>query len=124
MIQHLLLAEDDPDIRLVSKTALKRAGYRVTVAANGREALECVAADRPDAILLDYMMPEIDGAETCRRLKADPATRDIPIVFLTAKSHGFQLEEAKQIGAVGYIVKPYDALTLGARVKAILEGAQ
>jgi CheY-like chemotaxis protein len=124
MSQHLLLAEDDPDIRLVSKMALKRAGYRVTAAANGRELLDRVAEDRPDAILLDYMMPEIDGAETCRRLKADPATRDIPVVFLTAKSQGFQLEDAKRLGAVGCIIKPYDALTLGAQVQAILEEAQ
>ena len=123
MSQHLLLAEDDPDICLVSKMALKRAGYQVTTAASGSEALARVADARPDAILLDYMMPELDGAETCRRLKADPATRDIPIIFLTAKSHGFQLEDARQLGAVGYIVKPYDALTLGRQVKAILEGA-
>ena len=119
----LLLAEDDPDIRLVSKMALKRAGYRVATAENGREVFERLAEERPDAILLDYMMPEVDGAEACRRLKADPATRDIPIVFLTARSHGFQLEQAKELGAAGYILKPYDALTLGAQVKAILEGA-
>ena len=75
-------------------------------------------------ILLDYMMPEIDGAEACRRLKADPATRDIPIVFLAARSHGFRLEDAQRLGAVGYVLKSYDALTLGAQVKAILEGAQ
>jgi CheY-like chemotaxis protein len=115
-----MLAEDDPDIRLVSRLALKRAGYRVTAAENGRELLDKVAEDRPDVILLDYMMPEMDGAEVCRRLKADPATRDIPVVFLSAKSQGFQIEEAKQLGAVGYIRKPYDALTLGAQVKAIL----
>ena len=123
-MMHLILAEDDPDIRLVSKLALKRAGYRVTATANGREALEAVAQDRPDAILLDYMMPEVDGAEACRRLKADPATRDIPVVFLTARSQGFQSDEAKRLGAVGCISKPYDALTLGAQVKTILEGGQ
>jgi len=122
MSLHLLLAEDDPDIRLVSKLALKRAGYRVTATSNGRELLDAVALDRPDVILLDYMMPELDGAEACRRLKADPATRDIPVVFLTARSQGFQLEEARQLGAAGCISKPYDALTLGAQVKAILEG--
>ena len=124
MSLHLLLAEDDPDIRLVSKLALKRAGYRVTAVENGLEVLGRVAEDRPDAILLDFMMPELDGAETCRRLKADPVTRDIPVVFLTAKSHGFQLEQARALGALGYILKPYDALTLGAQLKAILEGEQ
>jgi len=117
-----MLAEDDPDIRLVSRLALKRAGYRVTAAENGQELLEKIAEERPDVVLLDYMMPEMDGAEVCRRLKADPATRDIPVVFLSAKSQGFQLGEAKQLGALGYIGKPYDALTLGAQLKAILEG--
>src|SRR5262245_40753360 len=116
-----MLAEDDPDIRLVSRLALKRAGYRVTATANGRELLERVAQDRPDVILLDYMMPEIDGAEACARLKADPATRDIPVVFITAKSQGFQLEESARLGAIGCITKPYDALTLGAQLKEILE---
>ncbi|HMF99469.1 MAG TPA: response regulator [Vicinamibacterales bacterium] len=68
----------DPDIRVMSKMALKRAGYRVTAAASGRDVLERVAQDRPDAILLDYMMPEIDGAEACRRLKADPRRAIFP----------------------------------------------
>jgi CheY-like chemotaxis protein len=118
---HVLLAEDDPDIRLVSRLALVRAGYRVTATANGRELLEKLAVEKPDVILLDYMMPEIDGAEACRRLKADPATRDIPVVFVTARSQGFQVEESKRLGAAGCIVKPYDALTLGAQLQAILE---
>jgi len=119
---HVMLAEDDPDIRLVSRLALKRAGYRVTATANGRELLEKVTEERPDVILLDYMMPELDGAEVCRRLKADPATRDIPVVFLSAKSQNFQIDEAKKLGAIGYISKPYDALTLGVQLKTILEG--
>src|SRR5689334_17224103 len=122
MSLHVLLAEDDPDIRLVSRLALKRAGFQVTATANGRELLERVAEVKPDVIMLDYMMPELDGAETCRRLKADPATRDIPVVFVTAKSQGFQIEEGRKLGALGYIVKPYDALTLGAQLKALLDG--
>jgi two-component system phosphate regulon response regulator PhoB len=117
-----MLAEDDPDIRLVSRLALKRAGYRVTATADGRELLERVAEERPDVILLDYMMPDVNGAEACRRLKADPATRDIPVVFITAKSQNFQQTEGALLGAAGYIVKPYDALTLGDQLKAILDG--
>ena len=116
-----MLAEDDPDIRLVSRLALKRAGFRVTATGNGRELLERVAEEKPDVIVLDYMMPEIDGAETCRRLKADPATADIPVVFVTAKSQSFQISEGERLGAAGCIVKPYDALTLGDQLKAILE---
>ncbi|HXG56245.1 MAG TPA: response regulator [Vicinamibacterales bacterium] len=118
---HVLLAEDDPDIRLVARLALKKAGYRVTVASNGREAIEKVAEDRPDVILLDWMMPDVDGPETCARLKADPATADIPVVFMTAKSQGFEVERGLSLGAKAYIVKPFDALTLGEQLKQILD---
>lgn len=123
MSLHVLLAEDDPDIRLVSRLSLKKAGYRVTATANGRELLARLAEERPDVILLDYMMPDMDGAEACRRIKEDPATRDIPVVFVTAKSQGFAGEESRALGAAGYIVKPYDALTLGDQLRRILDAA-
>ena len=123
MSVHVLLAEDDPDIRLVARLALKKAGYRVTATQNGRELLERIAEEKPDVVLLDWMMPEIDGAETCRRLKEDPATRDIPVVFMTAKSQGFEKNHGAVLGASGYILKPFDALTLGNQLKAILEKA-
>jgi len=121
---HVLLAEDDPDIRLVSRLSLKKAGFRVTATSNGRELLEKLGDDRPDVILLDYMMPDMDGAEACRRLKADPATRDIPVIFVTAKSQGFVVDQAAALGAAGYIVKPYDALKLGEEIKRILDEAK
>ena len=82
----VVLAEDDPDIQLVARLALKRAGFTVRVVGNGQEALDAIHQEPPDVVLLDWMMPELDGPETCRRLKADPATAAIPIVFLTAKS--------------------------------------
>ncbi len=116
----LLLAEDDPSIQLVARLSLKRAGFDVTVAANGVEALACVAADRPDVILLDWMMPEMDGPTVCARLKADPATRDIPVVFLTARTQQNELQHGLTLGAIGYITKPFDALALGARVHELL----
>jgi CheY-like chemotaxis protein len=116
---HVLLAEDDPDIRLVSRLALKKAGYRVTAATNGLELLQKLAEERPDVILLDYMMPDMDGAEACRRIKADPATRDIPVIFVTAKSQ--PQAGLDDLGAAGVIQKPYDALTLGDQLARILE---
>ena len=119
-----MLAEDDADIRLVSRLSLKKAGYRVTATSNGRELLEKLALEKPDVILLDYMMPDMDGAEACRQIKANPETRHIPVVFVTAKSQGFLVEQVKQLGAAGYIVKPYDALTLGDQLRAILNGEQ
>jgi CheY-like chemotaxis protein len=120
MSGHVLLAEDDAGIRLIARLALERAGWRVTVAANGREALEQVAKDRPDVVLLDWMMPEMDGAEACSQLKSNPETADIPVVFITAKSQGFEVDRGLALGAKAYIVKPFDALTLGQQLKDIL----
>lgn len=116
----ILLAEDDPDIQLIARLALKKAGFDVVVAGNGTEALAVVRAQPPDAVLLDWMMPELDGPGTCACLKEDPATRGIPVIFLTAKSQESEVRQGIALGAAGYIVKPFDALTLGARVAAIL----
>lgn len=120
--KHILMAEDDPDIQLVARLALKKAGYRVTAVSNGRELLARAAGERPDIVLLDWMMPEMDGPETCARLRADPATADIPVVFMTAKSQASEIERGLSLGAAGYIVKPFDALTLGAQLREILGG--
>ena len=116
----VILAEDDLDIQLVARLALKRAGFTVKVVNNGQEALDAIRADPPDVVLLDWMMPELDGPETCRRLKADPATAAIPIVFLTAKSQESEIQRGLSLGAVGYVTKPFDALTLGQHVKDII----
>lgn len=123
MLQSLLLAEDDHDIQLVACLALRRAGFQVAVAGNGAEALARVARERPDVILLDWMMPQVDGLETCTRLKADPATRDIPVIFLTARSQEAEIQQGLRLGAIGYITKPFDALDLGRQVLELLTGA-
>ena len=116
----ILMAEDDPDIQLVARLALKKAGYRVTAVSNGRDLLARVADERPNIVLLDWMMPEMDGPETCAKLRENPETADIPIVFMTAKSQGFEIERGLSLGAAGYIVKPFDALTLGEQLREIL----
>jgi CheY-like chemotaxis protein len=116
----VLLAEDDPDIQLVARLALKRAGFAVTVVSNGQEALDTIRRQPPDVVLLDWMMPEIDGLETCRRLKADPQTAGIPVVFLTAKSQEAEIQRGLSLGASGYVTKPFDALTLGQQIKEIV----
>ena len=117
----LLLVEDDPDIQLVARAALKRAGFQVQVAGNGVAALDAVSADRPDVVLLDWMMPEMDGPEVCRRLKNNSLTTSIPVIFLTARSQQAEIARGLAMGAAGYIVKPFDALTLGDEVRALLE---
>jgi DNA-binding response OmpR family regulator len=116
----LLLVDDDDAIRLVARTALRRAGFTVTVAAGGAEALEAIRADPPDVVLLDWMMPEVDGHEVCRRLKADASTSGIPVIFMTARSQRSDIANGLACGAAGYIVKPFDTLTLGDEVRALL----
>lgn len=122
-MNRLLLVEDEADIRLVARLALKRAGFEVATATNGEEAVAAAAERRPDVILLDWMMPGMDGPAACSRLKADPGTRDIPVIFLTAKSQQSEIARGLALGALGYIVKPFDALTLGERVRQLLEAA-
>lgn len=119
----LLLAEDDPDIQLVARTALRRAGFDVSLAANGAEALARVAEQRPDVVLLDWMMPQVDGLEACLRLKTNPVTQDIPVIFLTARSQEAEIKRGLQLGAIGYITKPFDALDLGRQVRELLAAA-
>lgn len=116
----VVLAEDEPDIQLVARLALKRAGFTVRVVGNGQEAIAAVRESPPDVLLLDWMMPDVDGPEACRRLKADPATAHVPIVFLTARSQESEIQRGLALGAIGYITKPFDALRLGAQVKTLL----
>jgi len=120
MTTRVLLADDEPDIQLIARLALKRAGFEVTAVTNGAEVLARVGDVKPEAILLDWMMPEMDGFETCARLKANPETKDIPVIFVTAKAQESEIDRGLKLGAVGYITKPFDALSLGSQVKAFL----
>ena len=121
---NVILAEDDPDIQLVARLALKRAGFTVKVVGNGQEALDAIRQQPPDVVLLDWMMPELDGPETCRQLKADPITAGIPIIFLTAKSQEAEIQRGLSLGAAGYVTKPFDALALGEQVRNIISKQQ
>lgn len=116
----VILAEDDPDIQLVARLSLKRAGFTVRVVGNGQEALDAIREQKPDVVLLDWMMPELDGPETCRQLKADPNTSSIPVIFLTAKSQEAEIQRGLSLGASGYVTKPFDALLLGQQVRDIV----
>jgi CheY-like chemotaxis protein len=119
MSGRLLLVEDEPDILLIGRASLKRAGFDVVTARDGLQALAAVAEERPSVIVMDCLMPELDGFETCARLQADPATREIPIVFLTARSDTATHQRCLALGAVGCIAKPFDPLRLGEQVKAL-----
>ena len=103
---NVLIVDDNPaNLDILWKT-LEQEGYQIAVASDGESALETTANVAPDLILLDIMMPGIDGYETCRRLKADPATRDIPVIFITAKTETEDLVKGFDLGGVDYITKP------------------
>jgi adenylate cyclase len=112
----ILIVEDTPaNIQTLTAT-LKEKGYQISVATNGRQALDVLARVRPDLILLDVMMPEMDGFETCRQIKASEAWRQIPVIFLTAKSETADIVKGFELGAVDYVAKPFNAHELLARV--------
>jgi CheY-like chemotaxis protein len=118
----VLLAEDEPDIQLITRLALEDAGCVVVAVGDGQAALESARAELFDVVLLDVMMPRIDGFTACARLHADPNTRDLPVIFLTAKSQELEVQRGLATGARGYIVKPFDVFTLADRINAILTG--
>jgi CheY-like chemotaxis protein len=115
-----VLAVDDTPENLAVVNALLRGLYKVKVSSSGEHALAIAANTSPDLILLDIMMPGLDGYEVCRRLKADPETADIPVIFLTAKSDEEGEQRGFDLGAVDYITKPISPPLLLARVKAQL----
>jgi CheY-like chemotaxis protein len=124
-IRKILLAEDEEDIRKVAQISLQfRGGWEVALASDGEECLAKAAQDRPDLILLDCMMPKLDGYETCRRLKQDPALREIPVIFLTARSQESEVRKGLALGAVGYLIKPFNPMSLAAEIREILESDQ
>jgi phosphate regulon transcriptional regulator PhoB len=120
MSSRVLIVEDEPDIRELVVHHLKREGYQVSAAASGEEALRQVQAAPPDLVLLDLMMPAMDGLEVCRRLRQDPATASLPIVMLTAKGDEIDRVLGLEIGADDYVVKPFSPKELLARVRAVL----
>jgi class 3 adenylate cyclase/CheY-like chemotaxis protein len=120
MNSRILVVDDTPaNIQALAGT-LKEKGYQISVATNGRQALEVLARVQPDLILLDVMMPEMDGFETCRRIKASETWRQIPIIFLTAKTEITDIVQGFELGAVDYVAKPFNAHELLARVNTHL----
>jgi signal transduction histidine kinase len=120
----ILLVDDTPTNLKVLAEALQGQGWKTLMAADGASAIEQVAYVRPDLILLDVMMPGIDGFETCRRLKADPASQDIPIIFMTALSDTLDKVRGLELGAVDYITKPFQQEEVIARTKLHLRLSQ
>jgi len=117
---HILIVDDVPDnIRLLG-TILQKEGYKISAAKEGMQALAIAAKGIPDLILLDVMMPEADGFEICQRLKDNPVTKDIPIIFLTAMDQVKDMVKGFQAGAADYITKPFNTVELLVRIRTHL----
>lgn len=118
--EQVLVIEDEADIQELLRYNLTKEGYRVTLAASGEEGLKLARAERPDLILLDLMLPGMDGLEVCRRLQAEGATRSIPIIMLTAKGEEADIVTGLELGAADYVTKPFSPKVLIARLRAVL----
>jgi two-component system response regulator MtrA len=113
--------DDEPSIRAICRVNLEGDGLSVLEAKDGVEALEEVRRQRPSLVLLDVMMPGVDGWAVAEQLAADSVTRDIPVVFLSARASHEDRLRAQQLGAVGYVVKPFDPVELAGIVRDVLE---
>ena len=116
----ILIAEDEPDIRELVLFMLRFAGYEVIAATNGEEAVQTASREIPDLILLDVRMPRMTGYDACRLMKANPALRDVPVVFLSAKGQEAEIQTGLDAGAEEYLLKPFSPAELTNRVRGIL----
>lgn len=122
MSAHVLAVDDDPLIRRLVQLNLTRAGFRVTTAGDGVEALAQLETEVPDLVVLDITMPHMDGIELLRRLKANPRTEQVPVVMLTAKAQDQDVFEAERSGASCYLNKPFHPTELLDAIRRTLSG--
>lgn len=119
-LNRILYVEDEADIRVIAEIALEVVGgFTLTSCASGREALEMAERARPDLLLLDMMMPGMDGLSTLEALRAHPATADTPVVFMTAKVQAAEIAHYKSLGALDVISKPFDPMALAEQIRSI-----
>jgi CheY-like chemotaxis protein len=118
----ILVVDDDPVIQKLLSVNFEMEGYRVITAGDGLEGLEQVTSEQPDLVLLDVMMPKMDGLEAARRIKANPATKHIPVVLLSAKAQSADIQGGLEAGADDYVTKPFDPLELLDKVAALIGG--
>jgi len=116
----ILIAEDEHDILDLITYTLNFAGYEVVAASDGEEAVQLALQEMPDLILLDVRMPRKTGYEACKAIKADEGTKDIPVMFISAKGQEAEIQAGIQAGAVEYLLKPFSPDQLTARVQAVL----
>ena len=117
----VLVAEDDPDIQVILRMVLTRLGKcEVSITYQGDQVVALAKTHRPGLILLDVMLPEMNGFEICKALKSDPELKSTPVIFLTARAMPMDIKEALSLGAVGYLAKPFDPMTLINQINDIL----
>ena len=116
----VLIVEDEKDIAELIRYNVERAGYRARVIADGQQALQFIRREPPDVLLLDLMLPGVDGVEICRRVRAETATRGLPIIMVTAKGEETDRVVGLEMGADDYLVKPFSPRELVARLRAVL----
>jgi DNA-binding response OmpR family regulator len=119
-MKKILVADDDPNVVFLISEVLTRGHYQVSQAANGVEALRLAKAELPDLVVLDVMMPGIDGFEVCRRIKNDPALSAIKVIMVTAKTQGKDIQTGLSAGADHYITKPFKIGELSAKIKEFI----
>jgi two-component system, cell cycle response regulator DivK len=118
----VLIVEDQYDFLAIHKIFLERNGYRVLSAENGADGIRCAREHHPHLILMDFSMPELDGVSATRELKQDPATRDIPVILLTAHTYGSVGRRAREVGCVGFLAKPCDPRRVLNEVREVIGG--
>jgi two-component system response regulator MtrA len=116
----VLIADDDEDILALVRATIERSGHEVMTVADGEAALSAMAERRPDLAVLDVAMPELDGLEVLRRLRADDETRDLPVILLTAQAQAADVERGFATGASAYVRKPFSPRDLATRVDELL----
>ncbi len=118
--ENILVVEDEAEIQELIRYNLAKDGYRVECVATGEEALQSMRSSPPELIVLDLMLPGVDGLEVCRRLRGDAATRNIPVVIVTAKGEEVDVVAGLELGADDYLTKPFSPRVLIARIRAVL----
>lgn len=118
---NILVVDDDPYILLSLEFLMKKKGYQVTVARNGTEALDCINKEKPALVILDIMMPDVDGYAICSHIKTSKELRHIKVVFLSAKTREADIKKGLELGAERYISKPFSTRDLMKQVQELLE---
>lgn len=121
MSQHILIVDDEPSIVISLQFLMTREGYEVAVAGDGEAALRAIEARPPDLVILDVMMPKLNGFDVCRRIRADPRWRAVRVLMLTAKGREVERARGLELGADAYVTKPFSTRDLVAEIRRLLQ---